>query len=98
MENVPESDLILLPEEPTNLVVDWKAHFEILSGLYGINYELDMTWNSRHISWYHGDDAHADLERWVLLNIEWDYRAKCYISDISHDYRRQRYVMSKGGW
>ena len=30
LENVPESDLILLPEEITNLGVDWKAHFEIL--------------------------------------------------------------------
>lgn len=54
----------------------------MLDGLHGMKREVNVTWSCMYIHGHQDTANGADLDRWVLLNIECDYRAKWYISQI----------------
>ena len=67
-----------------------QTHFDCLSGLHGLNRELDTTWVYRHIAGHQEDVAGAELDRWALMNIEFDVRAKDYWSELGSKVSRVR--------
>ena len=75
-----------------------QAHFDIISGIHGLTEESNIQYLTRHIKGYQDDISEADLDRWALLNIECDLRAKQFMSDIITGYRKPPYTMKKGIW
>ena len=53
-----------------------QACFDLLSGLHGIKLEMDIPRGYRDIPDNQDDTYEEGLDRWVLLNIEYDYRTK----------------------
>lgn len=56
-----------------------QAHYEILSGVYGLTKDMSTTWDLRHIKQHQDNDKTHVLDRWACLNIECDYRAKMFL-------------------
>ena len=73
-----------------------KAYFVFLSGLHEMLNDIDMKWICRYILGRQDNVAEVDLDRWGLLNIEYGYRAKWYISQIISGYRRRKNGMVNG--
>lgn len=55
-----------------------------------------MRFSTRHTKGHQNDDV--GLDKWTHLNIECDYRAKCYLMDIITGYRQIKYNISSGIW
>ena len=49
------------------------THFDILSGAHGLKRTMDVTWIYRHILGHQDDIPLANVDKWVILNIECDY-------------------------
>ena len=75
-----------------------QAHFDIISGIHGLTEESNIQYLTRHIKGHQDDRSEADLDRWALLNIECDLRAKHFMSDIITGYRKPPYTINKGIW
>ena len=73
-----------------------QAHFDILSGLYGLKREMDTTWRYRHIAGHQEDMTRTILDKWALLNIECDNRAWEYWIQLGGSRRRRTFGMDKG--
>ena len=73
-----------------------QPHFDILSGLHGLKRELEITWDYRHIAGHQEDVEGAELDKWAILNIECDVRAKGYWSDLRSIGSRCRGVGPRG--
>ena len=57
-----------------------------------------LRFSTRHIKGHQDDIEKADLDKWALLNIECDLRAKEYWKDIFAGYRKPPHTMKKGIW
>ena len=53
-----------------------QVHFNMISCIHGLTEKSKVHYNTRHIKEHPDDIAEADLDRWALLNIERDIRAK----------------------
>ena len=73
-----------------------QPHFDLLSGIHGMKEESNIKWTSRHIKGHQDNDEYADLDKWALLNIECDIRAKQFWTDTVKKQRRSTYKLSKG--
>ena len=74
------------------------AHFDILSELHGVKKGMDVNWKYRHIAGHQEDVAGAVLDRWALLNIECDIRAKDYWAQLKGTRQNRQFNMKKGMW
>ena len=59
---------------------------------------MDTTWNYRHVAGHQEDVAGAALDRWAVLNIECDVRAKGYWAALQSKLSRGKGGFSKGMW
>ena len=74
------------------------AHFDLLSGIHGLKRDMDVTWTYRHIPGHQDNIPLANLDRWAILNIECDYRAKLFMTTIVKGYRRATHTIRGGMW
>ena len=75
-----------------------QPHFDILSGLHGLKRNMDITWDYRYIAGHQEDVKGAELDRWAILNIECDVRAKGYWAELQSKVSRGKGGFSKGIW
>ena len=57
-----------------------------------------MRIDKHHVAGHDDDVVETYLDRWALINIECDYRAKFYMTDIIKNYKQPKSVMPKGLW
>ena len=57
-----------------------------------------MQWLTRHIKGHQDEVEGAELDRWALLNVECDLRAKTYLTQIIDGYKRSAHTIPKGMW
>ena len=75
-----------------------QAHYDIISGIHGITVISNLKITTRHIKGHQDDMSEANLDKWAILNIECDLRAKDFMTAIIKGYRRPPSTMPKGMW
>ena len=75
-----------------------QAHYDMISGIQGMTNDSKIQYSTRHIKGHQDDIAEADLDKWAILNIECDLRAKEFWKEIKVGYRKPPHTMKKGIW
>ena len=75
-----------------------QAYFDIISGIHGLKRNMYVKWLYRRIPGHQDDTPLENLDRWAILNIECDYRAKLFMSTIYTGYKSRSYCIRRGMW
>ena len=73
-----------------------QAHFDLISGIHGMMRDSGITCHTRHIKGHQDEVKGAILDRWAVLNVECDLRAKTYLHEIISGYKRSQHTINQG--